>query len=172
MAIGKLVKLFLGLDKWGGFFEFVTLMATPKGTRVRSIVLNDTDAVHIYTEPSKIWLQLRRNFPTELDIGTPSFKTAFQLSTAQALEIAGELLAVVHGRLGCAMAAQTAGAEARAEKSALEIVPAKSEKAWTPEEDKRLLSRHSSKLPVEEIAKKHKRSVESVQARLVELGKG
>lgn len=147
-------------------------MATPKGTRARSIVLNELDAVHIYSEPSKIWLQLRRNCPTELDIGTPSFKTAFQLSTAQALEIAGELLASVHARLGVAMVVQAGTAEARPEKGAPGGVPPKSEKAWTPEEDKRLLSRHSSKLPVEEIAKKHKRSVESVRARLVELGKG
>lgn len=49
-------------------------------------------AVHIYSDPQHIWLQLRRDVPTEQAIGTPSFKVALNLTPQQAIAIAGELL--------------------------------------------------------------------------------
>lgn len=49
-------------------------MANPKGMRAIRLPVNATDAVHIYSDDQHIWLQLRRNVPTEKDIGRPSFK--------------------------------------------------------------------------------------------------
>ena len=146
-------------------------MATPTGIRNKPIAINDTDRIHIYSDASRIWLQLRRNHPTEDDIGTPSFKTAFLLSPEQALAIAAELLIVVNEKLTDHLVAKPAGAKVGPAKSALVKTPLPSEKEWTAEEDKRLLSRLNSKLSLEEIAKKHKRGVESVRARLAALAK-
>jgi hypothetical protein len=50
------------------------------------------DAVHIYSDAQRIWLQLRRDVPTEHDIAKPSFKIALNLTPDQAIAIAGELL--------------------------------------------------------------------------------
>ena len=50
-------------------------------------------AVHVYSDMSRIWLQVRRCIPTQDDIGTPSFKVAVGLTKNQAIAIAGELLA-------------------------------------------------------------------------------
>ena len=54
--------------------------------------IGSTDAVHIYSDDATIWLQLRRDVPTEQSIAKPSFKTALMLSREQAIAIAGELL--------------------------------------------------------------------------------
>jgi hypothetical protein len=60
--------------------------------RVISFSLNPTDAVHVYSNAQSVWLQLRRDVPTQHDIGKPSFKIAVGLTSAQAIAIAGELL--------------------------------------------------------------------------------
>lgn len=144
-------------------------MATPKGTRSKPIHINSTDAVHIYSDPTKIWLQLRREHPTEDDIGITSFKAALRLTPTQAIAIAGELLSV-------AAAQQKDGKLSEIAPISLvndtEVsIPDNHGKPWTPEEDKQLLSRYHSKLPIEEIAKKHKRGIGGVQSRLVKHGK-
>jgi hypothetical protein len=54
--------------------------------------VNATDAVHVYSDGQRIWLQLRRDVPTIQDIGRPSFKAALTLTPQQAIAIAGELL--------------------------------------------------------------------------------
>jgi hypothetical protein len=56
------------------------------------VAVGSTDAVHIYSDAASIWLQLRRDVPTEQSIAKPSFKTALMLSREQAIAIAGELL--------------------------------------------------------------------------------
>jgi hypothetical protein len=54
--------------------------------------VGDTDAVHVYSDAHRIWLQLRRDVPTDSDIGNASFKVALSLTPDQAIAIAGELL--------------------------------------------------------------------------------
>ena len=54
--------------------------------------LNATDAVHVYSDAQRIWLQLRRDVPTVQSIARPSFKIAMSLTPEQAIAIAGELL--------------------------------------------------------------------------------
>ena len=67
-------------------------MATPKGIRTQRFVTASGDSVHIYSDNSKVILQLRREVPTESDILSPSFKVAVELSDNDILAIAGELL--------------------------------------------------------------------------------
>lgn len=68
-------------------------MPAPKGTRVVPFAIGGNDAVHVYSDPQRIWLQLRRSVPTEQAIARPSFKVALSLTPEQAIAIAGELLA-------------------------------------------------------------------------------
>jgi hypothetical protein len=51
-----------------------------------------SDAVHIYSDAQRIWLQLRRKVPTEHSIAKPSFKVALSLTSELATAIASELL--------------------------------------------------------------------------------
>ena len=67
-------------------------MPTPKGMRAAQFATSAGDAVHIYSNAQCIWLQLRRNVPTEHDIAQTSFKAALRLTPDQAIAIAGELL--------------------------------------------------------------------------------
>jgi hypothetical protein len=67
-------------------------MATPKGMRAVRLPVNTTDAVHVYSDAQHIWLQIRRNVPTENDIGRSSFKTALCLTPGTAHKLGLELL--------------------------------------------------------------------------------
>jgi hypothetical protein len=67
-------------------------MPAPKGTRTVPFAIGSTDAVHIYSDTQRIWLQLRRDVPTKRSIAKPSFKVALTLTPQQASAIAGELL--------------------------------------------------------------------------------
>ena len=69
-------------------------MAAPKGMRVQRIPAQDNAAVHIYSRPGTILLQIRREVPTEQDPKEVSFKVAAALTPAQALAVAGELMTV------------------------------------------------------------------------------
>jgi len=69
-------------------------MPAPKGMRAVPFTTNGTDAVHIYSDAQHIWLQLRRDVPTEQAIARPSFKVALSLTPEQAIAIATELLTV------------------------------------------------------------------------------
>jgi hypothetical protein len=146
-------------------------MATPKGIRAKPIPINATDAVHIYSDSTKIWLQLRREHPTEDDIGIASFKTALRITPTQAIAIAGELLSVAAAQQKNGKASVIAAPPTPLVNDVPVSVPDNHGKPWTPEEDKQLLSRYHSKLPIEEIAKKHKRGIGGVQSRLVKHGK-
>jgi hypothetical protein len=131
--------------------------------RSKVFTLNETDAVHVYSAPSVIWLQLRREHPTENDIGVTSFKASLKLTPIQAIGIAGELLAIAAAH----HKATTPETEVR---DSISEVPENHGKPWTLEEDKQLLSRFHSKLSASDIAKKHKRGVGGIQSRLVKLG--
>ncbi len=67
-------------------------MATPKGMRAVQLPVNSTDAVHVYSDEQHIWIQLRRDVPTEHDIGRPSFKAALCLTPGTAHKLGLELL--------------------------------------------------------------------------------
>lgn len=67
-------------------------MATPKGMRAVQLPINGSDSIHVYSDDQHIWLQLRREVPTEQDIGRPSFKTSFCLTPGTAHKLGLELL--------------------------------------------------------------------------------
>ena len=146
-------------------------MATPKGIRAKPIPINATDAVHIYSDSTKIWLQLRREHPTEKDIGITSFKTALRITPNQAIAIAGELLSIAAFQQQSGKTPEIATSPHPPANDGQGSIPENHGKTWTPEEDKQLLSRFHSKLSVEEIAKKHKRGIGGVQSRLAKHGK-
>ena len=54
--------------------------------------VNGTDGVHVYSDATHIWLQLRRNVPSEIDIGRSSFKAALCLTPGTAHKLGSELL--------------------------------------------------------------------------------
>ena len=138
-------------------------MGTPKGTRAKGITLNSTDSVHVYSNSSNIWLQLRRDHPTVSDIRVTSFKAAVSLDSTQALALAAELLAVAAERQKSAQAGAVGKSGAK--------FPENHGKPWSDDEDKKLLSRFQSQVPLEEIAKKHKRGLGGIQSRLAKHGK-
>lgn len=82
-------------------------MPAPKGMRFVPFSIGRTDAVHIYSNNEQIWLQLRRDIPTEQDIGKPSFKTALSLTPEQAIAIAGELLTAATRKASSSPAGQS-----------------------------------------------------------------
>lgn len=67
-------------------------MANPKGMRATVLPVNARDAVHVYSDNQHIWLQLRRDVPTEADIGRSSFKVALCLTPGTARKLGLELL--------------------------------------------------------------------------------
>jgi ribosomal protein S27AE len=75
-------------------------MATPKGMRAVQVPVNETDAVHVYSDDQHIWIQLRRTVPTEHDIGKPSFKTAMCLAPGTAHKLGSELLKLAERNKG------------------------------------------------------------------------
>jgi hypothetical protein len=69
-------------------------MATPKGMRAQPFPVNATDSVHVYSDDTHIWVQLRRDVPTELDIGRTSFKLAICVQPGTAHKLGLELINV------------------------------------------------------------------------------
>lgn len=69
-------------------------MATPKGMRALPLPVSATDSVQVYSDDQHIWLQLRRDVPTEQDISRPSFKVALCLPPGTAHKLGLELLTI------------------------------------------------------------------------------
>jgi hypothetical protein len=67
-------------------------MSTPKGMKCQPRTLASGERVLLYTDASRIVLQLRRQVPTEEDLLSPSFKVAVSLSALEAAQLAGDLL--------------------------------------------------------------------------------
>lgn len=67
-------------------------MATPKGMRALQFPVNGSDAIHVYSDDTHIWLQIRRQVPTEKDIGRSSFKVALCLQPGTAHKLGLELM--------------------------------------------------------------------------------
>lgn len=131
--------------------------------RVAAFPVNTTDAIHIYSDSQHIWLQLRRHFPTQDGIGTPSFKVAANLTPAQAIAIAAELLVASQHYQG---APPPINPPAQSDGTAINHG-----KPWTPDEDKRLADAYDAGTPVPQLARTHQRGVGGIQSRLAKLGK-
>lgn len=67
-------------------------MATPKGIRAVQLPVNGSDAIHVYSDDNHIWLQLRRDVPTDQDIGKSSFKVAICMQPGTAQKLGLELM--------------------------------------------------------------------------------
>ena len=67
-------------------------MATPKGMRAVQFPVNGSDHIHVYSDDNHIWLQLRRDVPTEQDIGRSSFKVAICMQPGTAHKLGLELM--------------------------------------------------------------------------------
>jgi hypothetical protein len=97
-------------------------MGTPKGMRSVPTRLSTGDLVLVYSNPSQILLQVRRQIPTELDLLTTSFKIAVALQPAEAAAIASELLRAAH-HCGGGRKPQAAASPIRQAAADQEIVP-------------------------------------------------
>jgi hypothetical protein len=67
-------------------------VATPKGMRAVQLPVNATDAIHVFSDDNHIWLQLRRDVPTDQDIGRSSFKVALCMQPGTAHKLGLELM--------------------------------------------------------------------------------
>ena len=67
-------------------------MATPKGMRLTQFPLHPSDSIHVYSDANHIWIQLRRDVPTEQDIGRTSFKVALCMQPGTAHKLGLELM--------------------------------------------------------------------------------
>jgi len=54
--------------------------------------VNGSDSIHIYSDATHIWIQLRRDVPTEQDIGRSSFKVALCMQPGTAQKLGLELM--------------------------------------------------------------------------------
>ena len=84
-------------------------MATPKGMRATQYPVNGSDAIHLYSDETHIWLQLRRDVPTEQDIGRSSFKVAFCMQPGTAEKLGLELMNLASKNKERAKAKSTTG---------------------------------------------------------------
>lgn len=87
-------------------------VATPKGMRAQQFPVNASDVIHVYSDDSHIWLQIRRDVPTEQDIGRSSFKVALCLQPGTAHKLGLELMNVAERNKEKLKAKATAGANA------------------------------------------------------------
>ena len=65
-----------------------------QGHEAQQFPVNGTDAVHVYSDDTHIWVQLRRDVPTDLDIGRTSFKFAIGLQPGTAHKLGLKLINV------------------------------------------------------------------------------
>ena len=87
-------------------------MATPKGMRATQYPVNGSDSIHLYSDETHIWVQLRRDVPTEQDIGRSSFKVAFCMQPGTAEKLGLELLNLASKNKERAKAKSVPGAKA------------------------------------------------------------
>jgi hypothetical protein len=92
-------------------------MATPKGMRLAQFPVNDSDAIHVYSDETHIWVQLRRDVPTALDIGRSSFKVALCIQPGTAQKLGLELMNVAEKNKGRMKAKATSTAVLKTPKS-------------------------------------------------------
>jgi hypothetical protein len=86
-------------------------MATPKGMRAQQFPVNPSDMIHVYSDAGHIWLQIRRDVPTEQDIGRSSFKVALCLQPGTAHKLGLELMNIAERNREKLKAKSAAGAK-------------------------------------------------------------
>lgn len=74
-------------------------MSTPKGMRCTPRDLKSGDKLHVYSDPSRIVLQLRHQVATEEDVLGSSFKVSTRLTPLEAVALATELFTLASPRL-------------------------------------------------------------------------
>jgi hypothetical protein len=87
-------------------------VATPKGMRAQQFPVNASDVIHVYSDDGHIWLQIRRDVPTEEDIGRSSFKAALCLQPGTAHKLGLELMNIAERNKEKLKAKSLAGAKA------------------------------------------------------------
>jgi hypothetical protein len=92
-------------------------VATPKGMRAQQFLVNASDAIHVYSDDGHIWLQIRRDVPTEQDIGRSSFKVALCLQPGTAHKLGLELMNIAERNKEKLKAKAVAGTKAAKAKS-------------------------------------------------------
>ena len=60
--------------------------------RAVQLAVNGNDAIHVYSDDNHIWLQLRRDVPTEQVIRRSSFKVAICMQPGTAHKLGLELM--------------------------------------------------------------------------------
>jgi hypothetical protein len=60
--------------------------------RATQYPVNTSDSIHLYSDSNHIWIQLRRDVPTEHDIGRSSFKVALCMQPGTASKLGLELM--------------------------------------------------------------------------------
>jgi hypothetical protein len=93
-------------------------VATPKGMRAQQFPVNASDAIHVYSDDGHIWLQIRRDVPTEQDIGRSSFKVALCLQPGTAHKLGLELMNIAERNKEKLKAKSVVGAKVPKPKSA------------------------------------------------------
>ena len=86
--------------------------------RAQPFPVNASDAIHLYSDDNHIWLQIRRNVPTEQDIGRSSFKVALCLQPGTAEKLGLELMNIAARNKEKLKAKSAAGAKAAKAKTA------------------------------------------------------
>lgn len=74
-------------------------MSTPKGMKCLPRTLVSGERMLLYSDATRIVLQLRRQVPTEEDLLAPSFKVAIELTALEAAQLAGDLLSAALAQL-------------------------------------------------------------------------
>lgn len=91
-------------------------MTTPKGMKCLPRTLLSGEQVLLYTDATRIILQLRRQVPTAEDLLAPSFKVAISLNPLEAAQLAEDLLGAALAQLYAQERATTGGGERSQEK--------------------------------------------------------
>jgi hypothetical protein len=80
--------------------------------RAQQFLVNASDAIHVYSDDSHIWLQIRRHVATEHDIGRSSFKVALCLQPGTAHKLGLELMNIAERNKEKSKAKAVAGTKA------------------------------------------------------------
>lgn len=144
-------------------------MPAPQGVRTFHLAINDTDAVHIYSDAERVRLQLRRGVPTLQSIDAPSFKVAVTLTPKQAMALAGELLTQAARHYPPEASQPVAVPEPAAEHPT--TVPANRGRPWTEEEVNWLVEASAAHWSVPQMAEALQRGTGGIQEKLIKLGR-
>ena len=139
------------------------------GVRTFHLIINDTDAVHIYSDPEWLKLQLRRDVATANSIDASSFKVAVTLTPKQAMAIAGELLTQAARHYPSETTESTAAPVSDPVYPTPK--PTNRGRPWTQEEVDWLVEAHAAGWTMPQIAEALQRGIGGIQEKLIKLGR-